>query len=124
MKARRSRVKSAVERDRVAREELLELSWVGRDLYAAPPVQLFPDVLERIVIVLGGENGGVRHPRKNTRDTRCGALSGTADTVGQRIKANKHRERSEKPLRADRTPCARKGGNAREIGRASCRERG
>src|SRR6218665_804594 len=90
MKARRSRVKSAVERDRVAREELLELSWVGRDLHAAPPVQLFPDVLKRIVIVLGGKNSGVGHPRKNTRDTGCGVLSGTADAVGQRIEAGKH----------------------------------
>src|SRR6218665_3055687 len=92
MKARRSRVKSAVERDRVAREELLELSWVGRDLHAAPPVQLFPDVLKRIFIVLGGENGGVGHPRQNTRDTRCRVVSGAADAVGQRIEAGKHRE--------------------------------
>src|SRR6218665_228169 len=94
MKARRSRVKSAVERDRDAREELLQLSWGGRVLHAAPPVQLFPDVLKRIVIVLGGEHGGVGHPRKNTRDTGCGVLSGTADAVGQRIEAGKRRERS------------------------------
>ena len=46
VQARRRRVEPAVERDRLAREQLLQLRRVGRDVHEAAPEELLPDVVE------------------------------------------------------------------------------
>ena len=62
VQARRRRVESAVVRDRIAGEQLLQRGLVGRHVHEAAPDELLPDVVEGRVIVLGCEDHGVGHP--------------------------------------------------------------
>lgn len=61
VQARCGWVETAVVRDRITRQQLSQLTRVGRDVHQTAPDQFIPYIRKRFVVALGCKNQRVRH---------------------------------------------------------------